>query len=154
MVLLKIKPFQIGFVIFSDKLWTNQYLIQIVNWILKGVKLILLFSVAISFKGCKTNFCIFPGGVYNSPEANAYWARRFGGIFGSNLQGLRSLQADIDSAALANRARRPWIDYRGCQQVEISNLLGHPLYNCCCNLTINCCNVCMYYVLPLDWWIK
>ena len=47
------------------------------------------------------------GGVYNSPEANAYWARRFGGIFGSNLQGLRSLQADIDAAALANRARRP-----------------------------------------------
>jgi hypothetical protein len=35
------------------------------------------------------------GGVYNSPEANAYWARRFGSLFGGRSGGgssLRSLQ--------------------------------------------------------------
>ena len=47
------------------------------------------------------------GGVYNSPEANAYWARRFGGIFGDNLSGLASLQASIDAQALANRGHLP-----------------------------------------------
>ena len=36
-------------------------------------------------------FCL--GGVYNSPEANAYWARRFGSLFGgSSSGGLRQLQ--------------------------------------------------------------
>jgi len=44
------------------------------------------------------------GGVYNSPAAQAYWARRFGsGFFG----GLRDRQLRINSEAAANRARRP-----------------------------------------------
>merc|ERR1712029_45157 len=47
------------------------------------------------------------GGVYNSPEANAYWARRFGGIFGDNLRGLAAVQANIDNQALANRGLIP-----------------------------------------------
>lgn len=41
------------------------------------------------------------GGVYNSPEANAYWERRFGRGFFSNLA---SLQRGIDSAAKLNKA--------------------------------------------------
>ena len=36
------------------------------------------------------------GGVYNSPEANLYWARRFPGLFGGasagGMGGLRALQ--------------------------------------------------------------
>ena len=36
------------------------------------------------------------GGVYNSPEANLYWARRFPGLFGGSsaggMGGLRALQ--------------------------------------------------------------
>lgn len=42
------------------------------------------------------------GGVYNSPEANAYWERRFGRGFFSNLA---SLQRGIDSAAKLNKAQ-------------------------------------------------
>ena len=53
-----------------------------------------------------SNFC-FSGGVYNSPEANAYWARRFGGIFGENLSGLAALQANIDAQAYTNRGHAP-----------------------------------------------
>ena len=36
------------------------------------------------------------GGVYNSPEANAYWARRFGSLFGGSGSsgGLRQLQVN------------------------------------------------------------
>ena len=33
------------------------------------------------------------GGVYNSPEANAYWARRFGGLFGGSSSRASSLRA-------------------------------------------------------------
>merc|ERR1712127_143448 len=40
------------------------------------------------------------GGVYNSTEAQAYWARRFGGGFFGNL---RALQQGIDSAAAGRR---------------------------------------------------
>merc|ERR1712083_1149447 len=43
------------------------------------------------------------GGVFNSPEANAYWARRFGRGFG----GLRSVMESINAAAAANRFSRP-----------------------------------------------
>merc|ERR1712142_1297949 len=44
------------------------------------------------------------GGVYNSPEANAYWARRFGSLFGgSSSGGLRQLQERINQSAYANR---------------------------------------------------
>ena len=50
---------------------------------------------------------MFSGGVYNSPEANAYWARRFGGAFGENLSGLAALQAKIDAQASANRGHLP-----------------------------------------------
>ena len=32
------------------------------------------------------------GGVYNSPEANDYWARRFGGLFGGQIGALGSLR--------------------------------------------------------------
>ena len=53
-----------------------------------------------------SNFC-FSGGVYNSPEANAYWARRFGGVFGENLSGLAALQANIDAQAYSNRGHSP-----------------------------------------------
>ena len=49
----------------------------------------------------------FSGGVYNSPEANAYWARRFGGVFGENLSGLAALQANIDAQAYSNRGHSP-----------------------------------------------
>merc|ERR1711976_122471 len=42
------------------------------------------------------------GGVYNSPAASAYWARRFGGIFGENLSGLAALQANIDTQGVPN----------------------------------------------------
>merc|ERR1712062_833603 len=44
------------------------------------------------------------GGVYDSPEANAYWARRFGGIFGGQV-GLRSIMENINNQA--NRNNRP-----------------------------------------------
>ena len=47
------------------------------------------------------------GGVYNSPAANEYWARRFGGIFGDNFRGLAALQANINAQAHANRAVIP-----------------------------------------------
>jgi len=47
------------------------------------------------------------GGVYNSPEANAYWARRFSGVFGENLSGLAALQANIDAQADAHRGHSP-----------------------------------------------
>jgi len=47
------------------------------------------------------------GGVYSSPEANAYWARRFGGVFGENLSGLAALQANIDAQAYSNRGHSP-----------------------------------------------
>jgi len=46
------------------------------------------------------------GGVYNSPEANAYWARRFGGIFGGQ-SGLRAVMESINSQASSNRAGLP-----------------------------------------------
>ena len=38
------------------------------------------------------------GGVYNNPEANAYWARRFPGLFGgaSRMSSLRALQVQLD----------------------------------------------------------
>ncbi len=42
------------------------------------------------------------GGVYNSPEANAYWERRFGRGFFSNLA---SLQRGVNSAAKLNKAK-------------------------------------------------
>ena len=41
------------------------------------------------------------GGVYDSPEANAYWARRFGRGFFSNLA---SIQKNINNVAEQNRA--------------------------------------------------
>merc|ERR1739848_78721 len=47
------------------------------------------------------------GGVFNSPEANAYWARRFGSGFGG-FGGLRSVMESINAAAAANRFSRPW----------------------------------------------
>jgi len=50
---------------------------------------------------------LFSGGVYNSPEANAYWARRFSGVFGENLSGLAALQANIDAQADAHRGHSP-----------------------------------------------
>ena len=47
------------------------------------------------------------GGVYNSPEANAYWARRFG--FSSGGQnGLRLVMEKFNQEAAENRrAARP-----------------------------------------------
>jgi len=43
------------------------------------------------------------GGVYNSPEANLYWARRFPGLFGGSsaggMGGLRALQESINAGA-------------------------------------------------------
>ena len=42
------------------------------------------------------------GGVYNSPEANAYWAQRFGRGFFSNLA---SIQKGINSVAKLNKAK-------------------------------------------------
>jgi len=45
------------------------------------------------------------GGVYNSPEANLYWARRFPGLFGGasagGMGGLRALQESINAGARA-----------------------------------------------------
>ena len=53
------------------------------------------------------------GGVYDSPEANAYWARRFGRGFFSNLA---SIQKNINNVAEQNRqnvgAAPPSIDIR------------------------------------------
>ena len=51
---------------------------------------------------------MFPGGVYNSPEANAYWARRFGfssvgGSEGGLRGGLRLVMERINQQALQNR---------------------------------------------------
>ena len=40
------------------------------------------------------------GGVYDSPEANAHWARRFGRGFFSNLA---SIQKNINNVAEQNR---------------------------------------------------
>ena len=55
-------------------------------------------------KNIYLNQIIFSGGVYNSPEANEYWARRFGFLgFGENLRGLAALQANINAQAFANR---------------------------------------------------
>jgi hypothetical protein len=42
------------------------------------------------------------GGVYNSPEANAYWAQRFGGL-GAGWGNFAALQASINAAALSRR---------------------------------------------------
>ena len=42
------------------------------------------------------------GGVFNSPEANAYWERRFGRGFFTNLA---SIQKNINSQAKLNKAR-------------------------------------------------
>ena len=42
------------------------------------------------------------GGVFNSPEANAYWERRFGRGFFTNLA---SIQKNINNQAKLNKAR-------------------------------------------------
>jgi len=55
------------------------------------------------------------GGVFNSPEAQEYWATRFGGGFFSNLA---SIQRGIDAQASRQRAQlkveveEPLIDLR------------------------------------------
>jgi len=41
------------------------------------------------------------GGVYDSPEANAYWARRFGGF--GHFSRLVALQEGINAAAARGR---------------------------------------------------
>ena len=43
------------------------------------------------------------GGVYDNPEANAYWEKRFGRGFFSNLA---SIQKNINSLELYNRSNR------------------------------------------------
>jgi len=72
------------------------------------MKVFLVFSLFLSFL-----FTCFAapldlgfGGVYNSPEANAYWARRFGSLFGGSSSGgggLRQLQERINQSAYSNR---------------------------------------------------
>jgi len=42
------------------------------------------------------------GGVYNSPAANAYWARRFPGL-GGQASSLRALQERINADANSRR---------------------------------------------------
>lgn len=42
------------------------------------------------------------GGVYNSPEAQAYWAKRFGFSFGGS-GGIRAIQEKVNSEAASNR---------------------------------------------------
>ena len=42
------------------------------------------------------------GGVFNSPEANSYWERRFGRGFFSNLA---SIQKNINNQAVSHRAQ-------------------------------------------------
>merc|ERR1712072_1065375 len=74
----------------------------------------------VSFHNCHNPFCFFTigstapqharvrrgdgyidvGGVYDSPEAQAYWATRFGAGFFTNL---RALQSGINAAAASRR---------------------------------------------------
>merc|ERR1712165_138841 len=68
-----------------------------------AVLLTVLFFVVLSLA---SPLDLGRGGVYNSPEANAYWARRFGGLFG-NQGGLRAVMESINSQARSNRAGIP-----------------------------------------------
>ena len=63
------------------------------------VCLVVLMSITLS--SCQPLNLGF-GGVFNSPEANAYWERRFGRGFFTNLA---SIQKNINSQAKLNKAR-------------------------------------------------
>merc|ERR1712026_542557 len=75
-------------------LWYNSFRMRF------SLLLLVLFQLFSAFLASPLDLGF--GGVYNSPEANAYWARRFGSLFGGG-GGLRQLQESINQSALSNR---------------------------------------------------
>merc|ERR1712086_603039 len=86
------------------------------------VCLVVLMSITLS---CCLPLDLGFGGVFKTPEADAYWERRFGRGFFSNLA---SIQKNIDSQAKLNKAKLGaespipvTIDLRQNVEEEISN---------------------------------
>ena len=67
---------------------------------MKSQTVCLVVLISITLSSCIPLDLGF-GGVYNSPDANAYWERRFGRGFFANLA---SIQKNINNAAKLNKA--------------------------------------------------
>ena len=85
------------------------------------VCIVVLMSITLST--CSPLF-LGLGGVYNSPEANAYWERRFGKGFFTNLAQIQkniNAEAKLNKASLGTEAPIPEVvDIQASVEEEIS----------------------------------
>merc|ERR1711997_164913 len=98
--------------------------LKINNMMVKAETVCLVVLMSITLSSCLPLDLGF-GGVFKSPEADAYWERRFGRGFFTNLA---SIQKNINSQAKLNKAKLgaespipETIDLRQNVEEEISN---------------------------------